>query len=62
MRHQAPRDGGDDSSHDVILVGELIDLLDPEEPVVREECVEAAKARLADGEQPSAEVLARHLL
>jgi hypothetical protein len=50
------------TTHDLVLVEGLVDLLVLAEPVVRIDLVEAAKARIAEGEQPSAEVLARHLL
>jgi hypothetical protein len=49
-------------SRDLVFVEGLIDLLVLCEPVVRIDLVEAAKARIADGDHPSAEVLARHLL
>jgi len=49
-------------SRDLVFVEGLVDLLVLCEPVVRVDLVEAAKARIADGDHPSAEVLARHLL
>lgn len=49
-------------SRDLVFVEGLIDLLVLCEPVVRVDLVEAAKARIAEGDHPSAEVLARHLL
>jgi hypothetical protein len=49
-------------SRDLVFVEGLVDLLVLCEPVIRVDLVEAAKARIADGDHPSAEVLARHLL
>jgi hypothetical protein len=43
---------------DARLVEGLIDLLAPAEPIVRPDRVEAARARLVDGPQPSAEDIA----
>ncbi len=62
MKRTPPLERTDDASHDLVLVESLIDLLVLSEPVLRVELVEAAKARIADGDHPSAEVLARHLL
>jgi hypothetical protein len=61
MSTAASKDG-DDDSRAVVLIGELIDLLALEQPVVREELVAAARARIADGDQPTAEVLAGRLI
>jgi hypothetical protein len=62
MKRNAPLERTDDAWHDLVLVETLIDLLVLSEPVLRVDLVEAAKARIADGDHPSAEVLARHLL
>jgi hypothetical protein len=47
---------------DRVLLDALVDLLVGARPVVRVDLVEAARTRLANGDQPSAEVLAQHLL
>jgi hypothetical protein len=62
MSCETPNDVIDDAAVEVVFVEGLIDLLVLVEPVVRVDRVEAAKARIADGDHPSAEVLARHLL
>jgi hypothetical protein len=59
------RSASDDGYVDVrdrVLLDALIDLLVGARPVVRVDLVEAARSRLANGDQPSAEVLAEHLL
>jgi hypothetical protein len=48
--------------HDINLVDDLRDLLVLDEPVVRADVVEAARARLADGEHPTAFDLADTLV
>jgi hypothetical protein len=48
--------------HDNNLVDDLRDLLVLDEPVVRADIVAAARARLADGEQPTALDLAGTLV
>jgi len=47
---------------DRVLLDALVDLIVGARPVVRVDLVEAARSRLANGDQPSAEVLAEHLL
>ena len=60
---QGGDDAGDgDEQRDVVLVEGLVDLLVLTNPVVRDDVVAAAKARIADGDHPSAEAVARRLV
>lgn len=47
---------------DDVLIEGLLEVLVPAEPVVRPHLVAAARARIADGEHPSAEALAGRLV
>jgi hypothetical protein len=62
----APRSSGRRTArqhaHDVLFVEDLLDLLTPAQPIVRADVVAAAKARLADGEHPSADAVAGTLV
>ncbi|GEM_PF-4375285 len=47
---------------DEVLIEWLVDRLTGDDTIVREEIVAAAKARLADGDQPPADVVAGSLV